>query len=152
MTNQTDKVRVPGWFSLIPALKEIQQLAELSGEFARCFEQSNEVLLAEILFWGGNVDDLQKPVMHKAGGLWYEDLVEQQHSLVKTFIYRNALMARLVMIVGGNLEGITFREKLSLPQEFLPKLIALMREISLQMQIYNKLELKRFQALSEKDE
>lgn len=147
MTNQQPKTQVPGWFSLIPALKEVQTMAELAALFTVCFEKSNEVLEAEIYLLGGNLDGLQKPERLQSTGAWQSDLVQEQTQILTTFVYRNSLMARLVAVMGGNTDGIEMRGPGKLPNDMLAKLVGTMKEISLQMTTYNQLEQKRLDAL-----
>ncbi|MDP3506954.1 MAG: hypothetical protein Q8T09_03115 [Candidatus Melainabacteria bacterium] len=122
-------------------------MAELAALFTACFEASNKVLLAEIVLLGGNIDGLKLPQKPQATGSWHGDLVQEQETILTTFVYRNALMARLVEVVGGSLEGIEMPGIVDLPQDLLGKLVATMKQISLQMRIYNVLEQRRLDAL-----
>jgi hypothetical protein len=147
MSNRNES-QVPGWFNFIPALKEVQVMAELAGLFTACFEASNKCLVDEILLLGGNIDGLKQPKAPQSKGTWHADLVQEQEMILTTFVYRNALMARLVEVIGGSVEGIEMPGIVALPPDLLGKLVATMKQISLQMTVYNALEQRRIDAMT----
>ncbi len=150
MSKTTDEIRLPGWFSLIPALNELQIMVSLSGQFGRCFHESNEILIAELELYGGHTRGLQAPSARPHSGNWMNDIIQEQVGILETFIYRNALMQRLVVAMGGDTEGVKLETDFTLPADSLARLTGTMDAISRQMRIYNLLEAKRLQALSKK--
>lgn len=147
MSRTTDDIRLPGWFAFIPALNELQIMVSLSGQFGRCFHDSNEILIAELELYGGHIRGLKAPTTRPHSGNWMNDIIQEQVGILETFIYRNALMQRLVEALGGDTEGINLEPEFALPSDSLARLTGTMDAISRQMRIYNKLEARRLQAL-----
>ncbi|MBI5173383.1 MAG: hypothetical protein HY986_10890 [Candidatus Melainabacteria bacterium] len=150
MSKTTDEIRLPGWFSLIPALNELQIMVSLSGQFGRCFHESNEILIAELKLYGGHTGGLKAPTARPHSGNWMHDIIQEQVGILETFIYRNALMQRLVEALGGDTEGVKLETDFVLPADSLARLTGTMDAISRQMRIYNKLEARRLQALNKR--
>lgn len=134
------------WFAL-PIFDEIKSVVEIVSGFGNSFRVSNTILAGELSLYGGNLDGLVAPDTSQSGKDWIAKLLHEQTYMLETMIYRNAIMARLVVAMGGDIDGVDLIGLEALPVENFGRLTETIKAIGVQLETFNVLEQRRLDAL-----
>ncbi len=137
---------MPKLFAL-PIIDEIKTVVTIVSGFGNSFRVSNTILAGELSLYGGNLEGLVAPDTSQSGKDWIAKLLHEQTYMLETMIYRNAIMARLVVAMGGDLDGVDLIGLEALPVENFGRLTETIKAIGVQLETFNVLEQRRLEAL-----